>query len=390
VKTVTNIYKFKDQMSKKAILFLMTVLVLSCNTERNTEPKHIDVYYEEGRFGGWPANYGIWSWDNEILIGFSRGYYKDLGEERHNIDREKPEESLLARSLDGGETWSIEDPSEGGVFLARSIGDSGLHGVEPEYANKKEPRPLTESVDFSHPDLAMMFRFLNHNTGPSLFYFSYNRGKEWQGPFHLVVSGMNNILARTDYITLDDKRCMVFLAVSKENNREGRPICAYSGDGGLTWELQSYIGPEPSGFGIMPSSVRLSETAYITTIRRREGDRRWIDAWSSNDAGKSWMLLDPPVEDAGEGNPPCLIKLRDGRLCLTYAVRAAPFRIAAKFSEDSGKTWSEEVVLRDDGAGRDIGYVRSVQRPDGKIVTVYYFQDQLKPERYISATIWQP
>jgi hypothetical protein len=59
-------------------------------------------------------------------------------------------------------------------------------------------------------------------------------------------------------------------------------------------------------------------------------------------------------------------------------------------SSDDGQTWTDPVVLRDDGGGRDIGYVRSVQRPDGKVVTVYYFQDKLKPERYIAATIWKP
>ena len=67
--------------------------------EANASPfHHVKVFAVPGRFGGWPANHGLWSWGNEILVGFSRGYYKDLGE-RHNIDRERPEEHLLARSL---------------------------------------------------------------------------------------------------------------------------------------------------------------------------------------------------------------------------------------------------------------------------------------------------
>ena len=98
-----------------------------------------------------------------------------------------------------------------------------------------------------------------------------------------------------------------------------------------------------------------------------------------------------PVRDTGEGNPPHLIGLADGRLCLTYGVRAAPYRICAKLSADAGRTWSAETVLRDDGGNRDIGYVRTVQRPDGKLVTVYYFWDQKTgPERYLAATIWEP
>jgi hypothetical protein len=31
-----------------------------------------------------------------------------------------------------------------------------------------------------------------------------------------------------------------------------------------------------------------------------------------------------------------------------------------------------------------------VVRPDGKIVTVYYFNDHKDQERYIAATIWDP
>lgn len=374
---------------------VLTGLIWSCSsptTSRQIEEsvenvQHVVISYEEGYFSGWPANFGAWNWGDEILVGFDKGYHKDLGETRHNIDREKDEWTLLARSLNGGETWNIEDPSTDGVLVARG---TSLHGTEPYYANRVEPTDLETPINFAHPDFAMTFRFLNYNSGPSLLYYSYNRGHRWNGPYNLAASGKTNILARTDYIVLDDKTCMAFLSMSKENNKEGRPFCAKTSDGGLTWELVSMIGPEPEGFGIMPSTVKLSDSEYLTTIRRRKDTARWIDAWRSMDAGKTWSLEDPPVDDLGEGNPPSLIKLADGRLCLTYGVREAPFRIAAKLSEDQGKTWSEEIVLRDDGAGRDIGYVRSVQRTDGKVVTMYYFEDKQKPERYIAASIWQP
>ena len=43
--------------------------------------RHVMVYHQPGRFGGWPANHGIWSWGDEILVGFSAGYFKDHGPE---------------------------------------------------------------------------------------------------------------------------------------------------------------------------------------------------------------------------------------------------------------------------------------------------------------------
>ena len=153
----------------------------------------------------------------------------------------------------------------------------------------------------------------------------------------------------------------------------------------------------------MPSTVRISEKELFLTSRVRHETADWneltlkereksryIDSWVSHNNGNSWEYVGKPVDELGEGNPPALVRLRDGRLCLTYGFRAEPFSICAKLSSDNGKTWSKPFVLRNDGAGRDIGYVRSVQRPDGKVVTVYYFQDNEQPERYIGCTIWNP
>src|SRR6266508_6115392 len=93
------------------------VLAAMCLAQQGAGVSHAIVYKEEGRFGGWPANHGIWSWGNEILVGFSAGYFKDNGPDRHAIDHDKPEEYLLARSRDGGESWSIENPAEQGALI---------------------------------------------------------------------------------------------------------------------------------------------------------------------------------------------------------------------------------------------------------------------------------
>ncbi len=352
------------------------------------DTKHVKVYHEPGRFGGWPANHGIWSWDDEILVGYSRGYYKDLGATRHHIDRGKPEQFWLARSVDGGVTWTHEHPAEKGSLIPR--GES-LHGTETPGQTLPPIVDLQSPMDFTHPDFALTFRMENVHAGTSRFEYSYDRGKTWSGPYRLPNLGTPGTAARTDYLVNGKRDALIFITVGKENGREGRPLCARTTDGGLTWQRVSWIGPEPTGFAIMPSTVRLSETELLTTLRRCEGTFRWISAWRSQDNARTWTQEKHPVEYLGEGNPPMLNKLQDGRLCLTYGFRADPYSIRARLSTDDGKTWGPQIVLRDDGADRDIGYVRSVQRPDGKVVTIYYISDEATgPERYIGATLWDP
>jgi len=93
--------------------------------------------------------------------------------------------------------------------------------------------------------------------------------------------------------------------------------------------------------------------------------------------------------------PPVLLGLGDSAdrlslFALVYGYRQEPFGIRARMSSDQGHTWGPELVLRDDGGCWDLGYPRTVQRKDGKLVSIYYFNDDKDQERYIGATIWEP
>ena len=55
-----------------------------------------------------------------------------------------------------------------------------------------------------------------------------------------------------------------------------------------------------------------------------------------------------------------------------------------------GKTFGEEIVLRDDGVNWDLGYPTTTENQKGQLVTVYYMKENDDPnENRICYTIWE-
>jgi hypothetical protein len=314
--------------------------------------QNVIVYYEPGRFVGWPANNGVWSWDNEILVGFSRGHFK-ANESGHSVDRDKENHTALARSLDGGETWKLEEPES----LARS---------------EDNPKPLPGGIRFDDPNFAL-------RVDRDQFRVSYDRGHTWEGPYDLSASFGFKLTSRTDYLVNGEDDCFFFLSSEqpeiKAASYRDRAFCARTTDGGKTLKFVSWMTGEPLTVrSVMPTTVRTAPSQLLSVLRRREGDHCWIDACGSDDNGASWKLRGKVVDLPGKnGNPPSVVRLPDGRLCAAYGTRAEPYGICAKVSADSGQTWGEEILLRCDGRNWDLGYTRTVVRSDGKLVTLYYF-----------------
>ena len=334
--------------------------------------KHLDIYRVEGGYGGWPANNGMWSWADEIVFGFNAGHLDTSFPGGHPIDGSKRTWRSQARSTDGGETWeTIEAP----------------HAPSPA----PDAEPLAAGIDFAHPDFAMKVLCDGLHVGAkSWFYVSYDRCRTWKGPWPLPMMGLSAVAARTDYKVFSKDHMIAFLTTAKPDGYEGRAFCGQTFDGGQTWRFLSWIGPEMIGWSIMPATVVLPSGRILAAVRCNTKPERFIDLYASDDMGRSWIYLKRPKGHDGGGNPPAMIRLRDGRVCLTYGWRAAPFGIRARLSEDEGMTWGEEIILRDDGGCGDLGYTRTTQREDGKIVTVYYYNVAERGERFIGGTIWDP
>jgi len=338
--------------------------------------KHVVVCQEPGRFGGWPANNGAGLiWGNEIVVGFALGWYKP-SEKSHSIDGSKKTEYLQARSIDGGESWTIEKRN----YIRRD----------------RKGLPSAGGIDYSHPDFGM-------RVSGERFYISYDRARRWDGPYKFTPMGLR-LSSRTDYLVIGKNECLVFLSATlpevNGSNHQDRAFMARTRDGGKTFEFVSWLTGEPVKVrSVMPSTVETSPGRLVSITRRkvRNPETRkysnWLEASVSEDKGESWKYLCKVADtDRGEenGNPPALVRLRDGRLAVAYGYRSAPLGMRAKISEDGGRSWGREIVLRDDAGRWDLGYPRMVQRPDGKLVTIYYYNTPQDPEPYIAATIWDP
>jgi hypothetical protein len=335
---------------------------------------HSIVYGSPDLFCAWPANNGVWTWgDNEILVGLLYAPYVEKS--GHNYT--SPRRAGLARSLDGGQTWAMEDPDnfdgDGGTLLDPPGG-----------------------VNFMHPDFALRVG----REGVSAWFISYDRGHSWQGPYgwgalmsNPELSGFANT-SRTDYLVNTSDDCL--LGMSIDCGPTDRAFMARTTDASASFSFVAWINPEEdcSTRGVMPSTVRISDTKLVTTLRRKYPGQ-WIDAFVSYDNGNSWSFLSRVADTyTDNGNPPALVRLTDGRLCCAYGNRL-DCTMEARISEDQGATWSEAIILRDDYqtdayGDADLGYPRIVQRPDGKLVTMYYWATLDHPTQHIAATIWDP
>jgi hypothetical protein len=201
------------KIKKTVVLTFLIVCLLfggfkSTDAQSLKRVENVIAFSQPGKFAGWPANNGIWRWDDgrEILIGFTLGDFVE--QPGHNIkglsDAASGYVNALVRSLDGGHTWKIEEPknfvgSEGPVKVIDSPGD----------------------FNFEDPNFAMRVIGIGyHGSQDSVgsFLISIDRGRTWQGAYRFGklmedanLQGMG-LTARTSYLVTGPHSCLLFMA----------------------------------------------------------------------------------------------------------------------------------------------------------------------------------
>jgi len=156
--------------------------------------------------------------------------------------------------------------------------------------------------------------------------------------------------------------------------KEKRVGVCESLDDGQSWHWLAQIptrpGDDPAQYHEL-HAVETGDGRVIAHIRNHNqpnpGD---ILQTESADGGKSWSV--PRAIDVWALEPSFLLRLRSGRLLMTYGYRRAPFGNQARFSDDWGRTWSEPLIISGDAPGMDLGYPSTVEFDDGTLLTAWY------------------
>ena len=195
---------------------------------------------------------------------------------------------------------------------------------------------------------------------------STDGGKTWSPPIPTIVNSPHGPTQ------LKDGR---LLYVGKELwKSEGRIGVAESKDDGLTWTWLSEIPTRPGdevkkGYHEL-FAIETDDGRIVAQIRNHnKPDVGTTLQTESADGGKTWTV---PKAIGVWGLPSQLLKLKDGRLVMTYGYRRKPFGNQARVSSDQGRTWSEPMIVSADGEGYDLGYPATVELADGSLLTVWY------------------
>jgi sialidase-1 len=305
---------------------------------------------------------------------------------------------IMLRSKDGGKTWGEKqvianindlDEREGcGIQLKNgtivvAIYYNGLYGDDGEYGWN-----WSGQVRFGQGKRRLGTYIIT----------SRDNGHTWSPPNYIDTKGMpfTDIEGPADApIEMPDGS--ILMPVMAYNVRgdvaNQAAVLLKSTDQAKTWSYLSTMAEDPGGKlgGFQEPGIVRTRTGRIVAAIRNQGQENAIWTTHSDDDGKTWT---PVKQSPMIGHPADLIQLADGRLLCTYGSRsgrhADPGGIRATFSEDNGETWriDKEVRIRKDFLNFDIGYPESMQLPDGRILTVYYFN--LFGRFFLGQTVWKP
>lgn len=337
--------------------------------------KHPDLYH------GWPT---VAARRNGDLLAVYSG-----GREAHVCPFGRVE---LMRSSDGGKTWSWPE-----VLMDSPIDDRDAGVLETPagtvlvttFTSLAYQQTLDRAKDWL-PERLERWKSVNLRASPEQrqqllgcwMLRSTDGGMTWSAPYRVPLNSPHGPVA------VSQGRLLYAGKQLWETSKKVGVI--ESTDDGKTWRWLSDI-PARRGDSIADyhelHAVEAADGRIIVHIRNHnKANERETLQCESADGGKSWT---EPHPIGVWGLPSHLLRLRDGRLLMSYGYRRPPYGNHARISSDHGRTWSEPVVLSDDGASGDLGYPSTAELPDGTLLTLWYERQKPSPNAVLRCARWR-
>ena len=372
--------------------------------------RDIRIYRSEDYYCG-PSSSPVVFPDGEILVGFRRAQSSG----HMNLDTK----TCLTSSTDVGRTWSVPRVidfggvhninltllSDGALLYATSVVQPITKGAYEQAKDKPQNfmadgrrRLVFSSEDWGKAMIEKWGRDFYALEMGVCVRRSEDRGRTWSprywvspvpGAPALVPGYPAPLELRSPVVELSNSD-LVFPVYAFPN--PWRVVLMSSKDGGRSWSFTGEIvGPgdelntQRANIGPNETTVHETPSGRLVAFVRNEG---FLVATSSHDGGRTWL---PPREHQLWGYPYGTLKMPSGRVILAYGYRRDPMGLRARLldPECTQIDEAEELVVRDDGGTRDLGYPQLALMTDGKAFMAYYFNDrsdQGKPV-YVAASI---
>jgi len=306
----------------------------------------------------------------------------------------------LMRSDDDGATWTwprvlidgaIDDRDAGivetnrGSILVTSF--SSLAYEEPLSA--AEARPADDPQAWSHGKLAR-WQAARDRIPPEArkqalgmwMIRSTDDGASWTAPYRCPVDSPHGP------IQLSDGR-LLYAGKVLWTGTDRVGVCQ-SDDDGSTWRWLADVPARPGDRHADYHELHAVETAdgrLLVQIRNHNTADKYETLQSeSSDGGRHWS---EPRSIGVWGYPSHLLRLRDGRLVMSYGHRRAPIGNQARVSSDHGRTWSEPLTVSNDGTSTDLGYPSTVELEEGRLLSVWYERRPESPMAVLRQATWR-
>ena len=199
---------------------------------------------------------------------------------------------------------------------------------------------------------------------------STDGGRSWSAPYRCLVNSPHGPIQLSDGRLLYAGKIFWY---GRTRAGEGRIGVCESPDDGRSWRWLAEIPTRDGDSYHHYHELHVAENTNRTLIahirnHNRANERETLQS-ESVDGGKTWST---PHAIGVWGLPSHLLRLRDGRLMMTYGHRRQPLGNQARISEDDGQTWSSAMIISGDGTSSDLGYPSTVELQDGSLLTVWY------------------